>query len=255
MPQGRIVFSSVEDGQSDIRIMNADGSGRQRLTSDVFADGLPAASPDGRQVVFTSNRPNGGTVFRLWRMDIDGGNLIQLTAGNGYMPHVSPDGRWVVYVSWSAAEGMASLWKVSIDGGEPTRLTDYPSSEPSYSPDGQWIACYAKADPAKPNDWHYSIIPAAGGRPVRRFDFPGFQYQFVRWTPDSRHLSYIGAPPDPSNIWLQPATGGEPRKLTDFKSDYIFRHAWSADGKTLALVRGRGSSDVVLLRDEGRSVP
>jgi Tol biopolymer transport system component len=71
----------------------------------------------------------------------------------------------------------------------------------------------------------------------------------VRWTPDGRHLSFIGAPPDPSNIWLQPAAGGEPRKLTDFKSDYIFRHAWSADG-SLALVRGRGTSDVVLLKDE-----
>jgi Tol biopolymer transport system component len=160
----------------------------------------------------------------------------------------------VVYTSWSASESMASLWKVSIDGGEPTRLTDYPASEPSYSPDGQWINCYAKADPAKPNDWHYSIIPAAGGRPVRRFDFPGFQYQFVRWTPDSRHLSYIGSPPDPSNIWHQPAAGGEPRQLTDIKADYIFRHAWSPDGKTLALVRWRGTSDVLLLRDEGRSV-
>lgn len=248
-PQGRIIFSSFEDGQSDIRIMNADGSGRQRLTSDAFADGLPAVSPDGHHVVFTSNRPRGGTVFRLWRMDIDGGNLIQLTAGSGYMPHVSPDGRWVVYNSWSASEGMSSLWKITIDGGDPGRLTDYPASDPAYSPDGQWISCYARADPARP-EWRYSVIPVAGGRPVKQFDLTGFQYQYVRWTPDSRYLSYIGAPPDPSNIWLQPAAGGEPRKLTDFKSDYIFRHAWSPDGKTLALVRGRATHDVVLMRDE-----
>jgi eukaryotic-like serine/threonine-protein kinase len=251
-PQGRIVFSSLEDGQSDIRIMNADGSGRQRLTSDAFHDGEPAVSPDGRHVVFASNRPEGKNVARLWRMDVDGGNLIQLTVENGYSPHVSPDGRWVVYSSWSVPEDASSLWmslrKVSIDGGEPVGLTDYSASEPSYSPDGQWISCYAK-DPARPDEWRYSVIPAAGGRPVRQFDFPGFQYQFLRWTLDSRHLSYIGAPPDPSNIWLQPAAGGEPRKLTDFKSDYIFRHAWSPDGKTLALVRGRGTSDVVLLKD------
>ena len=56
-----------------------------------------------------------------------------------------------------------------------------------------------------------------------------------------RHVSFIGAPPDPSNIWLQPVDGGEPRKLTDFKSDYIFRHEWSRDGKSLYLVRGPSS--------------
>ena len=72
----------------------------------------------------------------------------------------------------------------------------------------------------------------------------------MRWTPDGRSLSFIGTPPDPSNIWLQPAEGGEQRKLTDFKSDYIFRHGWSSDCRTLALARGRGTSDVVLLRDE-----
>jgi Tol biopolymer transport system component len=71
----------------------------------------------------------------------------------------------------------------------------------------------------------------------------------VLWTADSRHLSFIGAPPDPSNIWLQPAEGGEPRKLTDFKTDYIYGHAWSRDGKTLTLARGRPAFDVVLLKD------
>jgi Tol biopolymer transport system component len=62
-------------------------------------------------------------------------------------------------------------------------------------------------------------------------------------------VSYIGAPPDPSNIWLQPAQGGEPRQLTTFKTNYIYRHAWSPDGKTLALARGRPTFDVVLLKD------
>ena len=93
------------------------------------------------------------------------------------------------------------------------------------------------------------MIPASGGRPVRQFQFPNFQYRSVSWTADGRHLSFIGAPPDPSNIWLQPAEGGEPRKLTDFKTDYIYGHAWSRDGKTLALARGRPAFDVVLLKD------
>lgn len=81
---------------------------------------------------------------------------------------------------------------------------------------------------------------------ARHFEFPDFQHQWVRWTADSRHLSFIGAPPDPSNIWLQPVDGGEARRLTDFKTDYIFRHAWSRDGKALYLVRGRPAFDIVM---------
>lgn len=245
---GRIVFSSFEGAQPDLWVMNSDGSDRKRLTSDAYGDGQPSVSPDGRYVVFESNRPKGGTVPHIWRMDIDGGNLLQLTTQVDHSPHVSPDGRWVVYVSVSASEE-TSLWKVSIDGGAPVRLTDYLADEPMYSPDGQWIACNALDDQVTPNAWHYVVIPATGGRPVKQFNFPAFQYQHFSWAPDGRHLSYIGIPPDPSNIWLQPVAGGEPRQLTNFKSDYIFHHAWALDGRSLALVRGRETADVVLMRD------
>lgn len=249
-PEGRVVFASFEDGQHDLWIMSADGSGRRRLTSDVFFDGYPSVSPDGRYVVFQSNRPDGAAILRLWRMDIDGGNLVQLAARADFQSHISPDGGSVVYSAWHAGSDMQSIWKVSIDGGEPVRVTDYPTAMPAYSPDGQWISCYFLDEQIKPTVWRNAIIPASGGRPVRQLDFPGFQYQYVSWTPDGRHLSFIGSPPDPSNIWLQPAEGGEPRKLTDFKSGYIYRYAWSRDGKTLTLSRGRGTSDVVLMKDE-----
>jgi Tol biopolymer transport system component len=247
-PDGRVVFSSYEGGQFDLWVMNSDGGGRQRLTSDTHFEGDPTVSPDGRYVVFRSNRPDGAATLRLWRMDIDGGNPVQLAAKADFPPHISPDGRWVLYSIRSASEKFTSLWKVSVEGGEPVRLTDYPSGwdSSSYSPDGKWIGCYYSGEQLGER---YGIIPASGGRPIRHFDFPGFQYQFVRWTADSRHLSFIGAPPDPSNIWLQPAEGGEPRKLTDFKTDYIYGHAWSRDGKTLALARGRPAHDVVLLKD------
>ncbi len=245
---GRIVFSSFEGAQPDLWVMNSDGSGRKRLTSDAYEDGYPSVTPDGRYIVFDSNRPTGGTVPHIWRMDIDGGNLVQLTTQFDYSPHVSPDGRWVVYVSLSATEEQF-LTKVSIDGGAPVRLTDYAASEPMFSPDGQWLACNAFDDQATPKDWRYSVIPASGGRPDKQFDFPGFQYQHFQWTPDSRHLSFIGAPPDPSNIWLQPITGGEPHPITNFKSDYIYHHSWAPDGRSLALVRGRETADVVLMKD------
>ncbi|MEO7539948.1 MAG: DUF5050 domain-containing protein, partial [Pyrinomonadaceae bacterium] len=244
----RVIFSSFEGGQEDLWVMNLDGSGRRRLTSDVYADMDPAVSPDGRYIVFRSNRPDGEAITRLWRMDADGGNVVQLAAKADTSPSISPDGRWVIFSAWTSPENMQSLWKVGIDGGDAVRLTDYPAGQSSYSPDGQWIGSYFSDE--KVSNWGYGILRASGGPTIRKFDFPGFQYAWVRWTPDGRHLSHIGAPPDPSNIWLQASDGGQPRTLTNFKADYIFRHEWSADGKALILARGRPAYDVVLLKDE-----
>jgi Tol biopolymer transport system component len=50
-----------------------------------------------------------------------------------------------------------------------------------------------------------------------------------------------------SNIWLQPVDGGQPRQLTDFKTDRIFSFDWSRDGKWLACSRGAIDNDVVLI--------
>jgi eukaryotic-like serine/threonine-protein kinase len=251
-PDGRIVFSSEEGGQEDLWIMNADGTGRRRLISDSFWDGDPAISSDGRYIVFSSNRPRGGSVPFLWRMDLDGGNLTQLTSGEDTAPDVSPDGCWVIYSSWSPGpKGVTGqgLWKVSIDGGHPLQLTDFSTQVPEHSPDGNWIVCTTFDDQVTPKRWRNAIIPAIGGPPNKQFDRPNYSYQYARWTRDGRYLSYVGQPAVPSNIWLQPIAGGEPRKLTDFKTDMIFRHAWSRDGKTLTVVRGNRTTDVVLMKE------
>jgi hypothetical protein len=44
---------------------------------------------------------------------------------------------------------------------------------------------------------------------------------------------------------------GTPRSLTNYKTNMIFRHAWSRDGKTPVVVRGIRSTDVVLMKDSG----
>jgi hypothetical protein len=45
---------------------------------------------------------------------------------------------------------------------------------------------------------------------------------------------------------VQPITGGDPKQITDFKSDMIFAFAYSRDGKQIALSRGTTASDVLL---------
>src|SRR5262249_43894728 len=71
----------------------------------------------------------------------------------------------------------------------------------------------------------------------------------LRFTPDGKSLVHIVTERGVSNLRTVPLTGGEPKQLTDFKSDLIFDFAWSRDGKLLALSRGQVRSDVVLLKD------
>ncbi len=56
-PDGqKIAFASVRDGNQEIYVMNADGSGQQRLTRNTAGDYAPAWSPDGRKIAFVSQR-------------------------------------------------------------------------------------------------------------------------------------------------------------------------------------------------------
>jgi Tol biopolymer transport system component/subtilisin family serine protease len=81
-PDGsKIIFQSNRDGQAEIYVMNADGSGQTRLTNNSAADTAPAWSPDGTKILFTSLR-DGPTSPALYVMNADGSNQTRVTAGS-----------------------------------------------------------------------------------------------------------------------------------------------------------------------------
>jgi serine/threonine protein kinase len=249
-PSGKIIYTSLESGLTDIWSMGQDGKDQQQLTAHAATNLEPWATPDGRYIIFTSTRKGGsGSLRSIWRMDTDGGNLKQLTGGSGdRFPRTSPDGRWVVF--HSERSGSVRLWKVSIDGGEPVRLTDKLTSNPTVSPDGSLVACWYRDD--QPNTLtKVAIVPFAGGDTVKVFDVPSSVNitAGLRWTSDGRALTYIDTINGVSNIWSLPLDGGPPKQLTDFKTDQIFWFDFSRDGKQLALSRGTQTSDVILIRD------
>lgn len=73
---GMIDFQSNRDGDTEIFVMHADGSGQIQLTDNGARDEAARFSPDGTKIVFSSNR--GGTM-RIYVMDADGTNVVQLT--------------------------------------------------------------------------------------------------------------------------------------------------------------------------------
>ena len=249
-PDGRIVYESKESGIPAIWITEKDGNGRNQLSDNTTYAIRPAVSPDGRYIVFASDRSGDRNI---WRMDIAGGNLRQLTSGKADgMPYCSPDSKWVIYTFLGLPN---KLLKVPIDGGEPVQLTARTRGA-AISRDGLIASWYR--DPGDPAATRLKIgvfRSEGGDRPLQAFEMERFARppepvpNYLRWSSDGRAVLYIGTHDGISNIWSRPLDGGKPKQITDFKSDRIFSFDWSADGKELALVRGAEISDVVLITD------
>ena len=248
-PDGKILGGSVGRNY-EFSVRNSDGSGKTTLLSEPFPDMQPSACGDGQHIVFISIRSRKNQA--VWSMDSAGGNLKQLTEGPfNQTATCSPDGKTVVYDSLE--RGGASVWKMPIDGGTPTRLSPGNGFWVTLSADGKMVL-FGSNEGVPPNvRTSWVVVPIDGGPPLYTLKMdPRSQGSRIRFTPDGKGITYIVNEHGVANLWVQPLEGGEPRQLTDFKSDLIFDFAWSRDGKRLAVSRGQNSRDVVLLSDTGK---
>jgi eukaryotic-like serine/threonine-protein kinase len=241
---GKIVYYSAPNGSSDLWEVSTDGSAPTRLTSDngSWNVGDPAVSPRGGFIAFT--RWDQTIQTRIWRMDMDGGNLKQLSDGTqDVLPAISPDGKWIVFTR--LAGGKYTLMRVPSEGGPMSQLTDYGSRGPSISPDGKWIACEYFPGPNQPTS--VAVIPFEGGPPAKVFALPPSYDQPLLWSPDGHAVSFMNSVNGVDNIWEQPVRGGPAKPVTHFASGKVFYFAWSRDGR-LALSRGSEPSDAVVIK-------
>ncbi len=158
-PDGRIVFTSVRDGDMEIYSMNGDGSDVRRLTNRPGPDGGPFFSPDGSKIVFRGQELAPGpelddyrslleqglyrpTALEIFVMDADGGNLRQVTdlGGASFAPFWHPEGEQIIFSSnWHNPEGRNfDLFMINEDGTGLERITfgDTFDGFPMFSPDG-----------------------------------------------------------------------------------------------------------------------
>jgi serine/threonine protein kinase len=256
-PDGRIVFTSMESGNPNLWIMNADGSNRRQLTSEFILDEAPSVTPDSRIVLFDR--------FEIWRVDTDGGRPTQLTKDlQGRFPLSVDQGRAVMFTS--TARDVRSIWRVSIDGGTPKPVfgagAQFEAPLPqlrllSVSPDEKLASVLYADEELRANK--FALLSLSDGRVVQKFNLPVAAAagggSGTKWTPDSSAFDFVDFRDGAWNIWRQSIAGGPPKQITRFdQSQRIVSFAWSRDGSRLACSRGTDSTDAVLLTslEEGR---
>ena len=120
----KIAFISDRDGNFEIYVMNADGTGQRRLTNNNVTDFHPVWSPDGAKILFMSDRDGN---WEIYTMNPDGTNQRRITANpaTDADPVWSPDGSRIAFY-YSDREGDAEIYVMNADGTNQTRLTFSP---------------------------------------------------------------------------------------------------------------------------------
>jgi Tol biopolymer transport system component len=135
-------ISPGPDGVAEAELSLTQGNGRDRQ---------PAYSPDGRRIVFSSNRSGN---LDVWIMDIESGELRQVTDDDAddWDPAFSADGEELI---WSSNRGgHLEIWMANIDGSSARQVSQdgEDAENPTQTADGEWIV-YGSANPAHVGIW------------------------------------------------------------------------------------------------------
>jgi Tol biopolymer transport system component len=182
-----------------------------RFTFDGANDQQPVWTPDGRRVIWGSDRPGGRDPY--WKGADGSGAEERIADAPGPFNDVnavSPDGRWLVFTSYGGETG-EDLWIVDLDGKhEPRPLIKTKADEldATISPDGRWIAY--RSDESGEFELYAQSFPALGS-PLRltvngAFNDVGNSSLPPKWRSDGREILF--ASPDGRTMMSVPVTLG-----------------------------------------------
>jgi Tol biopolymer transport system component len=199
------------DDQMDIWSANRDGTHLKRLTEAKGYDAEASYSPDGKLIVFSSNRHAYGETLsaedrnrfeadksyfcELYLMNADGSNVRRLTYTPGYDggPFFSPDGRRIVWRRFEENGVIANVFTMKLDASDVRQLTDFAcmSWAPYFHPSGAYVIF--TANKLGFDNFELFLVDAAGTRePVRVTFTDGFDGLPV-FSPDGEKLCWTSS--------------------------------------------------------------
>ena len=190
--------SKIAFGSSGIWTMNADGTGRIKLTN---SSGVPAWSPDGTKIAFASNG--------VFVMNADGSNVTQLTT-HGYFAAWSPDGTRIAFSS-SLNSNDSEIWIMDANGQNQQKILTRAGADIDvvWSP-GPKIAFGGSV--AGKNSYEIFVVNP-DGTGLNRLTVSAKQDFEPTWSPDGSKLAFASFR-SPSGIYTMNADGSNQTFLT-----------------------------------------
>jgi Tol biopolymer transport system component len=239
-PDGKTVaFARYLHGGTgmEIYLVRSTGGEPKRLTSDnAWISGFDW-TPDGDNIVFSSDRLGGGG--RLWKVRASGGELEPLSIGQGgaTWPSLSRDGHRLAYTQ---GETNINIWKYEVPLGTgrsvpPTKLiaSTMEESAPQFSPDGKRVV-FQSTRSGTSEIW---VCDSDGSNP-RQLSFSNRWAYNPQWSPDGREITFESGLEGHPAVYVMSAEGGRPRRLTTGASVDALP-SWSKDGKWIYFVSTR----------------
>ena len=211
---------STEQNLREVRRGDSAWSPAELLTQGPFSDRQPVYSPDGRSILFTSDRSGN---LDIWRLDRESGELRRLTdhEASDWDPALSPDGRQLVLSS--NRTGRFQIWIADADGASPRQVTDVENAQnPTMTADGEWIVFTLQdARPEKSGLWK---IRPDGRDPTLIVAGP---YLIPETSADGRFVAFRGQLEEGKRL-VRIADG----HLLDVSIPFTDRFRWSVEERT-----------------------
>lgn len=190
-----------------ICIMNADGTGMRRLTTEKKRHYYPSLAPDGGSVVYTSFLEQ--NVYEIYILDLNNGNVDKLTDKLGVLnaPEISPDGTSIIFTRGDPATGKQRIMLMDRNGKDARNIVS--GWDPTWSPDGKQILFASDRE----GGTQLFIANRNGTEPHRVTNLPSIRGR-SDWSPDGQWIVTYSGPAWNREVYIMNVDGSNVRQLT-----------------------------------------